>query len=91
MTTEDRRLYFSFWVPWEKANAAERMCALEPAAQIIFSDQSAVTWIGGGWPQDYTRMKTFVPSTDADGFIDGPIAAMLKAMTPWTAESERRF
>jgi hypothetical protein len=83
--TDDRRLYFSFWVPWEKANPGQRMCALELATEIIFSDQSAVTWVGAGWRQDYTRMKKFVPSTDADGFIDGQIAAILKAMTLWTA------
>ena len=89
--TEDRRLYFSlrlyfsFWVAWEKATPAERMCALELAAEIIFSGQSAVTWMGKGWVQDYTRMKQFVPSTDADDFIRGQIEAILKAKTLWTA------
>jgi hypothetical protein len=33
----------------------------------------------------YAHEKKFVPSTDADGFIDGQIAAILKAMTLWTA------
>jgi hypothetical protein len=83
--TEDRRLYFSFWVPWIKANPAERMCALELAAEIIFCDQSVVTWRGKGWVQDYTRMKKFLPATDADEFIRGQIEAILNAKTLWTA------
>jgi len=47
--SEDRRHLFTLWHPWEKIDPADRLRALEIAAEIVFPDKSAVTWNGDGW------------------------------------------
>jgi hypothetical protein len=67
--TDDRQMRFAFREPWKKAEPAERFCALELAAEIIFPDKSAVSWKGDGWQPNCIRMHKFVASTNADEFI----------------------
>ena len=68
MNDQDHRV--ALFRPWEKIDADDRWLALETAAEIIFSDKSAVVRHGNGWLPDYRRMRNFAGGEpEADRFI----------------------
>ena len=68
MTDQNRRV--ALFQPWEKVDSAVRLQALETAAEIIFSDKSAVVRQGNyAWRPNYRRMKNFAREMEAVRFI----------------------
>jgi hypothetical protein len=68
MHDQDHRV--ALFQPWGEVDPADRMQALELAAEIIFSDKSAVVRHGNiAWRPDYRRMRNFEGEPEADRFI----------------------
>jgi hypothetical protein len=67
MTDQNRRV--ALFQPWGQVDPADRLNALEMAAEIIFRDKSAVVRQGDGWRPDYRRMRNFAGEPEADRFI----------------------